>query len=104
MVHTDGADVVVGADVVYVEEAVPLLFASAAAILADSRDGQLVLCHTSRHVGEDRIVSMASSAGFGLQPWSAAVGRAAEAAGIARHGHLRLLVFRRRCQPARPFC
>ena len=91
----EGADVVIGADVVYVEEAVPLLFASAATVLLDSADARLVLCHTSRRVSEDRIVSAAAAAGFELQPWSAEVGQAAETAGIARHGHLRLLVFRR---------
>ena len=95
MVHPEGADVVIGADIVYVQEAVPLLLATAAAILQDSADARLVLCHTSLRVSEDEIVSAAVSAGFALQPWSAAVRQAAEAAGIARHGHLRLLVFQR---------
>ena len=95
VVDPGDADVVVGADIVYVQEAVPLLLATAATLLSDSGDARLVLCHTSRRVSEDRIVSAALAAGFEPQPWSAAVSQAAEAAGIARHGHMRLLVFRR---------
>ena len=93
-------DVVVGADVVYEDEAVPLLLCTALALLHESRAATLVLCHTSRRVSEDRIVSLAADAGFELQPWSDEVSRAAGTAGIARHGHLRLLVFRRRCPSA----
>ncbi len=92
------ADVVVGADVVYVEASVPQLLRTAAAVLSDTHDATLVLCHTSRRVSEDRLVSLAADASFELQPWSEAVSQAAGAAGIARHGHLRLLVFQRQRQ------
>ena len=89
------ADVVVGADVVYVEEAVPQLLRTAAALLVDTLDATLVLCHTARRVSEDCLVSLAADTGFELQPWSEDVSQAADAAGIVRHGHLRLLIFRR---------
>ena len=100
VVAPGGADVVVGADIVYVQEAVPLLLATAAMLLSDSADARLVLCHTSRRVSEDKILSAALAAGFESQPWSAAVSQAAEAAGIVRHGHMRLLVFRRQQKAA----
>lgn len=91
---------VVGADIVYVQEAVPLLLATVAMLLSDSADARLVLCHTSRRVSEDRIVTAALTAGFESQSWSTEVSQAAEAAGIARHGHMRLLVFRRQQKAA----
>lgn len=92
--HPQGADVVVGADVVYVEEAVPQLFATAAALLARNGAARLVLVHTSRRVSEDRVLGHATAAGFRLEKWSEQVAAAADVAGIARKGHMRLLVFR----------
>ena len=91
--HPHGADVVVGADVVYVEEAVPLLFASAAALLAVNSASRLILVHTSRRVSEDRVLGHAKAAGFKLLKWSEQVAAASDAAGIVRNGHMRLLVF-----------
>lgn len=91
--HPQGADVIVGADVVYVEEAVPLLFSTAAALLSKDGAARLVLAHTSRRVGEDRVVGHAAAAGFKLLCWSEQVAAAAELAGIVRDGHMRLLVF-----------
>lgn len=85
----------VGADVVYVEEAVPLLFSTAAALLTKGSDARLVLAHTSRRVSEDKIISHASDAGFSLQEWSDDVAAAAAVVGISREGHMRLLVFER---------
>ena len=92
--HPQGAAIVVGADVVYVEEAVPLLFSTAAALLAEDGAARLVLAHTSRRVSEDRVVGHAVSAGFRLLRWSEQVAAAAEIAGIVRNGHMRLLVFK----------
>ena len=93
--HPLGVDVVVGADVVYVEEAVPLLFSTAAALLTRGSEARLVLAHTSRRVSEDRIISHASAAGFTLLEWSNNVTAAAAVAEISREGHMRLLVFKR---------
>ena len=93
--HPQRAAVVVGADVVYVEEAVPLLMRTAAALLANDAVARLVLAHTSRRVSEDRVVGHAATAGGRLLPWSEEVAAAAEAAGIVTGGHMRLLVFER---------
>lgn len=70
----DGYDVIIGADVVYVKEAVPLLFQSAAALLARTKAPPpadvmltppvLLLCHVIRRVAESEILEAARRAGF----------------------------------------
>ena len=85
---------VVGADVVYVEEAVPLLVSTAAALLAKDGAARLVLAHTSRRVSEDKVVGHAAAAGFRLLRWSEQEAAAAQTAGIVKDGHMRLLIFK----------
>ncbi|CAI5485483.1 unnamed protein product [Closterium sp. Naga37s-1] len=64
-----GFDVILGADVVYVRAAVPLLFQSAARLLA-RRDGSggrvpvLLLCHITRQVLEPDVLAAAAAAGL----------------------------------------
>ncbi|CAI5495610.1 unnamed protein product [Closterium sp. Naga37s-1] len=64
-----GFDVILGADVVYVRAAVPLLFQSAARLLA-RRDGSggrvpvLLLCHITRQVLEPKVLAAAAAAGL----------------------------------------
>ncbi|GAQ80542.1 hypothetical protein KFL_000560310 [Klebsormidium nitens] len=72
-----GYDVIIGADVVYVKEAVPLLFQTAAALLARDPSQEtapdadvmltpplLLLCHVIRRVAEGDILEAARQAGF----------------------------------------
>ena len=85
----------VGADVVYVEEAVPFLFSTAAELLAGGSDARLVLAHTSRRVSENKIISCAAAAGFSVLKWSGEVAFAAAIADVSVDGHMRLLIFKR---------
>lgn len=66
-----GFDMIIGSDVTYVAEAVPLLFATAKALIADARPGEpeplLLLCHIERHVDEASIVDAATECGFILE-------------------------------------
>ncbi|BDA43460.1 probable tRNA N(3)-methylcytidine methyltransferase METTL6 at N-terminal half [Coccomyxa sp. Obi] len=57
-------DIVVGADVVYVEEAVPALFDSIAKLLDPAKQGLVILCHVTRRVSEQRIIDLATSVGL----------------------------------------
>ena len=65
-----GFDVIIGSDVTYVAEAVPLLFATAKALMAKPILGKpnplLILCHVERHVNEQFILSSANNSGFTL--------------------------------------
>eukprot|EP00897_Mesotaenium_endlicherianum_P004138 jgi/Mesen1/3752/ME000205S03015 len=68
---SDGAgfDVILGADVVYVAEAVPLLFQTSKMLLAGLPSGAgliplLILCHITRRVSEGEILSEATKAGL----------------------------------------
>ncbi|CAI5471011.1 unnamed protein product [Closterium sp. Yama58-4] len=65
-----GFDVILGADVVYVRAAVPLLFQSASRLLA-RRDGSgrvpvLLLCHITHQVSEPDVLAAAAAAGLEL--------------------------------------
>ncbi|CAL8468566.1 g8106 [Coccomyxa elongata] len=57
-------DIVVGADVVYVEEAVPALFDSIAKLLDPAKQGLLFLCHVTRRVSEQRVIDLATNVGL----------------------------------------
>ncbi|CAI5995610.1 unnamed protein product [Closterium sp. NIES-65] len=63
-----GFDVILGADVVYVRAAVPLLFQSAARLLArwdgSGRVPVLLLCHITRQVLEPDVLAAAAAAGL----------------------------------------
>ncbi|CAI5535816.1 unnamed protein product [Closterium sp. Naga37s-1] len=63
-----GFDVILGADVVYVRAAVPLLFQSAARLLArrdkSRRVPVLLLCHITRQVLEPDVLAAAAAAGL----------------------------------------
>ncbi|CAI5473004.1 unnamed protein product [Closterium sp. Yama58-4] len=65
-----GFDVILGADVVYVRAAVPLLFQSAARLLArwdgSGRVPVLLLCHITRQVSEPDVLAAAAAAGLEL--------------------------------------
>lgn len=65
-----GIDVVIGTDVLYVSEAVPLLFQTASSVLA-SDDGSveplLILCHIIRRVDEAEILRAAAAHEFELK-------------------------------------
>ena len=59
-----GFHTILGADVVYNAECVPDLFATAVALLAESRSARLMLCHVTRCVSEDSILATAQHAGL----------------------------------------
>ncbi|CAI7862243.1 unnamed protein product, partial [Closterium sp. NIES-54] len=63
-----GFDMILGADVVYVHAAVPLLFQSAARLLAcwdgSGRVPVLLLCHITRQVLEPDVLAAAAAAGL----------------------------------------
>lgn len=65
-----GFDVIIGSDVTYVAEAVPLLFATAKALMAEPTLGKpdplLILCHVERHVNELDILRSARNSGLTL--------------------------------------
>ncbi|KAK9843966.1 hypothetical protein WJX81_000623 [Elliptochloris bilobata] len=92
-----GFDLALGADVAYVAEAVPALFAAAAALLSASKEARLVLCHVTRRVAEERILAAAAAAGWEPAPPEAGL---SAAAAHALFGPLRLLVFQRRAPAA----
>ncbi|EIE22455.1 S-adenosyl-L-methionine-dependent methyltransferase [Coccomyxa subellipsoidea C-169] len=79
-------DIAVGADVVYVEEAVPELFNSIARLLDPSREGLVFLCHVTRRVSEQRVIDLAAA--VGLVPMQCA-------AEEFESGPIRLLSFQR---------
>eukprot|EP00250_Pteridium_aquilinum_P035714 c9855_g1_i1 orf=108-1802(+) len=66
-----GFDMIIGSDVMYVAEALPLLFATAKALIAEAKPGKpepsLLLCHIERHVNEASIVDAAKECGFSLE-------------------------------------
>ncbi|KAI5058940.1 hypothetical protein GOP47_0025259 [Adiantum capillus-veneris] len=66
-----GSDMIIGSDVMYVAEAVPLLFATAKALIAKGMPGKpepvLLLCHIERHVSEAFILDSAQENGFSLE-------------------------------------
>ncbi|CAM6104464.1 unnamed protein product [Calypogeia fissa] len=63
-----GYDLIIGTDVTYVHEAVPLLFETARALLREpsepTQEPLLILCHRIRRVAESDILSSAISHGF----------------------------------------
>lgn len=66
-----GFEMIIGTDVTYVAEAIPLLFASAKALIAEATPGKpeplLLLCHIERQVDEVSIIDSASHYGFILE-------------------------------------
>lgn len=63
-----GFDLILGTDVTYIAEAVPLMFETARTLIATQRSGSLhpmlMLCHFARRVAEGDILTMAASHGF----------------------------------------
>ncbi|KAK9828449.1 hypothetical protein WJX72_000046 [[Myrmecia] bisecta] len=90
-----GFDVVLGADVVYVEEAVPQLFAAITAMLAHHPQACVLLCHVIRRVSEDRIFAAAEAAGLYSVPLCNGLAAASAEAGVVE-GPFRLALLRRR--------
>ncbi|MCO5586123.1 hypothetical protein L7F22_040063 [Adiantum nelumboides] len=66
-----GFDMIIGSDVTYVAQAVPLLFATAKALIAKVMPGKpeplLLLCHIERHVNEAFILDSALECNFLLE-------------------------------------
>ena len=64
----EGFDLILGTDVTYIAEAVPLMFETARTLIAKQRSGSLhpmlMLCHFSRRVAEGDILAVAASYGF----------------------------------------
>lgn len=94
-----GFDVVVGADVVYTAAGIPSLFQTAAAMLSNSPQALLILCHTARSVAEDVILDHAHLHALRQVPWPAEITAAAAALGIAADSAMRLLCFQRTKSP-----
>ncbi|KAJ7540248.1 hypothetical protein O6H91_10G006600 [Diphasiastrum complanatum] len=68
--NREGFQLVIGTDVTYVAEALPLLFETCRAVLAEPSSGMLeplvLLCHVIRNVSENEIICMAEKYGFHL--------------------------------------
>ncbi|MCO5588795.1 hypothetical protein L7F22_042754 [Adiantum nelumboides] len=66
-----GFDMIIGSDATYVAQAVPLLFATAKALIAKVMPGKpepvLLLCHIERHVNEVFILDSALECNFLLE-------------------------------------
>lgn len=97
-----GFELIVGTDVTYVAEAVPLLFATARELIAKPSIGcgqsMLLLCHFARKVAEEDILATALANGFRpINVWETSSPRLVVPAGLEKlslgHGPLRLLSF-----------
>ena len=97
-----GFELIVGTDVTYVAEAVPLLFATARELITKPSNGlgqsMLVLCHFARRVAEGDILATALANGFRpIDVWETCSPRLVVPKGLENlslgHGPLRLLCF-----------
>ncbi|CAK9274264.1 unnamed protein product [Sphagnum jensenii] len=94
----NGFDVVLGTDVTYVAEMVPLLFQTARTLISPSSSAcqpMLLLCHFARKVAEGDILAAAKAQGFNLHTaWTSelVIPTGLESLG-STHGPLRLLYF-----------
>ncbi|KAL2612164.1 hypothetical protein R1flu_023856 [Riccia fluitans] len=81
-----GFDLIIGSDVTYVQEAVPLLFETASYLLREFVEGmpepQLLLCHRIRRVAESDILTTAAANGFCVKGlWTSDVAKDTEKKG-----------------------
>lgn len=97
-----GFELIVGTDVTYVAEAVPLLFATARELITKPSNGfgqsMLVLCHFARKVAEGDILATALTNGFRpIDIWETCSPQLVVPKGLEKlslgHGPLRLLCF-----------
>ena len=84
-------DTIVGADVVYVPEAMQSLFATCCALLTLEAHATLVFCHIVRRISEESIIAMAAHFGLRLQEHDQSFVVAASEA--INDGPFRLLIF-----------